>query len=239
MPHVVFDVVGTCFSYDRFFAAIEARLGSKLLAAGIKPKLFGYTWTEVAEREYTYLSMSGRYVSFAHVFRSLFYRMLWFAGVEEPRTFATDEDAECVLEGWRHLGPRPGLGEAFAKLRAAGFTVWCFTTGDLKRVGGYFKDAGVDMPMENFLSCDTLGVSKPAPEAYAFMLDQFKGQEAWFAAAHSWDASAARHCGFKSAYCSAAEKEPCYDVFGQYDAEGHSLVEMAEAIISKSTNDGK
>ncbi|KZF25881.1 HAD-like protein [Xylona heveae TC161] len=234
MPHVVFDIVGTCFTYERFFAAIEARLGDKMLAAGIKPRLFGYTWTEVAEREYTYLSMTGRYLSFQHVFKSLFYRMLWFSGIKEPRAFATDADVEACLDGWRHLGPRQGLQEAMQKLRDAGFTVWCFTTGDAKRILGYFQDAGVEMAPESILSCDTLGLSKPAPEAYKNMLGRFEGQEVWFAAAHSWDASAAREFGFKTAYCSEGEKEPCYDIFGKYDAEGVTIVEMADALIAKS-----
>lgn len=49
--HVVFDVVGTCVSYDNFFQAIDDRLGEKLKAEGIKPKLLGFAWMEASERE--------------------------------------------------------------------------------------------------------------------------------------------------------------------------------------------
>lgn len=194
--HVVFDVVGTCVSYDAVIAGLETRLGPRLRALCITPKLLGYAWFEAAEREYTYLSISNRYVRFYDVFRALFYRILWMAGVEEPRTFATDADLEFVLARFMELEARPGVAECFEILRENGFTVWAFTAGDAKRVRGYFERNGIDMPLENFASCDSLGVGKPAPESYRPLLERFAGEEAWFAAAHMWDVSAAKSTGY-------------------------------------------
>jgi 2-haloacid dehalogenase len=194
--NVVFDVVGTCVSYDAFYDAIDERLGDKLRQEGIKPKLLGFAWQEAAEREYTYLSMSGAYVPFWKVFQPLFYRMLWMAGIAEPRKFCTDEDSLYMVEAYKRLNARPGLEECFKKLRGAGFTVWALTSGDVERVRGYFIRNGVEMPLENFVSCDTLGVGKPAPGAYTPLLEKFEGGEKpWFAAAHTWDAGAARRNG--------------------------------------------
>lgn len=193
--HVVFDVVGTCVSYDAIFDALDHRLGARLRAECIKPTLLGYTWFEAAEREYTYLSISGRYVRFYDVFASLFYRMLWMAGIEEPREFATDDDLKYILEQFMKLDVRPGIAECFAILRAAGFTCRAFTAGDVKRVRGYFTRAGIDMPEENFMSCDSLKIGKPAPESYRPLLQQLQGDEVWFAAAHMWDVSGARAVG--------------------------------------------
>ncbi|KLU82468.1 hypothetical protein MAPG_01540 [Magnaporthiopsis poae ATCC 64411] len=195
--HVVFDVVGTCVSYDGIFEALDARLGDKLRAEGIKPKLLGYAWLEAAEREYTYLSISNRYRRFDDVFRSLFYRVLWFAGVEQPRAFATEADLDF-------------------------------------RVRGYFVRNGIDMPLENFRTCDQLKVGKPAPEAYRHMLDGFAGEEAWFAAAHMWDVSAAKAMGFKGAYCSIMEKEPCIDIFGEVDVMTDNFPDLARKLIEQS-----
>ncbi|TQN69202.1 hypothetical protein CSHISOI_06257 [Colletotrichum shisoi] len=127
--HVVFDIVGTCMSYDAIHRAIDARLGARLAEYNIKPALLGFAWVEAAEREYTYLSIQGRYKRFYDIFRSLFHRMLFMAGVPEPRELATDDDLEA----------RPGTRECFALLRGAGFTVWAFMAGDAKRVGGYFE----------------------------------------------------------------------------------------------------
>ena len=196
--NVVFDVVGTLVSYDHLFDALDARLGSRLRKAGIQPKLLGCCWLETAEREYTYLSLSGRYVTFHKVFEALFYRMLMYAGIPEPRKFASPEDVEYLIGEWRKLDLRPGAAESVAKLREAGFTVWCFTAGDAERVGGYFKRAGVEMPAANLLSCDIAGVAKPIPDAYKPVLEKLASiskSQPWFAAAHMWDVSTARRVG--------------------------------------------
>lgn len=195
--HVVFDVVGTLVSYDRVFDALDHRLGDRLRAEGIKPRLLGHTWMEAAEREYTYLSISGRYVPFADVFQAIFYRMLWMAGIAEPREFASASDLEYIMSEYLHLEMRPGAAECIAKFRDAGFTVWAFTAGDLKRVGGYFSQAGIALPEEHLLSCDSSGIGKPDPAAYRPLLEKFRrdGSQPWFAAAHMWDVSAARRTG--------------------------------------------
>ncbi|KAF3024739.1 hypothetical protein E8E14_003327 [Neopestalotiopsis sp. 37M] len=232
--HVVFDVVGTCMSYDAIFDAIDFRLGERLRAEGIKPKLLGYTWFEAAEREYTYMSMSGRYRRFYDVFSALFYRMLWMAGIEEPRDFATDDDLAYILGCFMELEARPGVAECFTILRDAGYTVWAFTAGDASRVGGYFVRNGIDMPAENLLSCDSLKIGKPSPESYQVLLKQFGVEEAWFAAAHMWDVSAAKSTGFKGAYCTVWEKEPCTALFGEMDVTADSFPDMARKIVEAS-----
>ncbi|OJJ68887.1 hypothetical protein ASPBRDRAFT_658073 [Aspergillus brasiliensis CBS 101740] len=212
--HVVFDVVGTCVSYEAFYTAIDTRLGPKLRSYNINARLFGYAWMEAGEKEYTYLSLSTHYVKFFDVFRSIFYRTLWQAGIPNPREFATDEDREYLLASYRKLETRPGISECFEKLRAAGFT------------------GGVNFPEENFVSCDTIGVGKPAPESYRYLLDKFEGEVAWFAAAHMWDAAAAKRCGFKGAWVSIWEKETCSDIFGEMDVVADSLPMLAEGIIA-------
>ena len=194
--HVVFDVVGTCFTFDAFFAAIETRLGDRLRAHNINPQLFGYAWMEAAEREYAYLSMSHRYRPFLDIFGAIFYRTLGFSGMKDPRSFASDEDRDCLIESYHQLQPREGVDRAVQSLRDAGFTVWCFTTGDVARVRGYFLRSGIDMPVENFVSCDKTRLAKPALEAYQEVLSKFdEGDVLWFAAAHMWDVSAAKAVG--------------------------------------------
>ncbi|KAL4875735.1 HAD-like domain-containing protein [Aspergillus karnatakaensis] len=235
--NVVFDVVGTLIGYDELFNAIDTQLGDRLRSEGIKPSLLGYAWIEVAEREYTYLSMSNAYKPFATVFRALFYRMLHFSGISSPRSFASEQDLEAIMDKYAGLKLRPGAKECIQKLRDAGFTVWCFTAGDLKRVGGYFEREGVSMPAVNLLSCDDLGVGKPDPEAYKPLLKQLvegdeQGRVPWFAAGHMWDVSAARRAGFKGAYSAVWEKEPLTELFGEMDVIDDTLPGMAEKIIA-------
>lgn len=196
--NVVFDVVGTLVSYEHLFEAIDARLGERLRARGIQPKLLGCCWLEVAEREYTYLSMSGRYVVFFKVFEALFYRCLHYAGIQEPHAFASQDDVAHLVDEWKKLSLREGAAECVNKLREAGFTVWCFTAGDIARVQGYFSRGGVEMPADRLLSCDSAGLAKPTPEAYEPILKRLSadGSKPWFAAAHLWDASTAKTVGY-------------------------------------------
>ncbi|KAL4758879.1 FAD dependent oxidoreductase-domain-containing protein [Aspergillus foveolatus] len=234
--NVVFDVVGTLVSYDHLFQAIDDRLGDRLREHGIKPSLLGYTWIEVAEREYTYLSMSGRYTVFADVFCALFYRMLWMAGIKEPREFASEADLDYIMAEYAVLKLRPGAKECVQKLRDSGFKVWCFTAGDAKRVSGYFENEGVEMPTADLISCDTAGVGKPDLESYRPLLERLKaehgGRVPWFAAGHMWDVSAARRAGFKGAYTSIWEKEPLTELFGEMDVVDETLPGMADKIIA-------
>ncbi|KAL4971979.1 FAD dependent oxidoreductase-domain-containing protein [Aspergillus desertorum] len=234
--NVVFDVVGTLVSYDHLFQAIDDRLGDRLEEHNIKPSLLGYAWIEVAEREYTYLSMSGKYTVFADVFRALFYRMLWMGGIKKPREFASDADLEYIMAEYADLKLRPGAKECVRKLRDAGFRVWCFTAGDAKRVSGYFEKEGVEMPADDLISCDSAGVGKPDLEAYRPLLERLEaengGRVPWFAAGHMWDVSAARRAGFKGAYTSIWEKEPLTELFGEMDVIDETLPGMAEKIIA-------
>ena len=194
--HVVFDVVGTCVTYDSLVSALDARLGVRLREHCIAPFHLINTWIEAAERECTYLGLSGRPTSFDACVYSLFYRALWLAGIPKPREFASDEDLQHIMEAYAALPPREGVEECFRVLREGGFEVWGFTMGDQKRVAGYFERAGVELAADKVLSCDGEDAAKPALEAYQGVLRRFGGEEAWFAAAHMWDVSSARLTGW-------------------------------------------
>ncbi|KAF9893206.1 hypothetical protein FE257_011629 [Aspergillus nanangensis] len=235
--NVVFDVVGTLVCYDRLVAAIDTRLGARLRALNITPLHLVNTWIEVAEREYTYLSISGKYTPFDVCLEQLFRRTLWMAGIQQDPSqapFATPEDMVYIMSEYLHLQMRPGATECVAKLRQAGFTVWALTAGDRERVWSYFAEAGIDLPDANMLSCDASGVGKPDPLAYKPLLGRLleEGRQPWFAAAHAWDASAARRTGFKAAYCLALEGEAIPELFGEMDVTAETLPAMAEKIIA-------
>lgn len=235
--HVVFDVVGTCVSFQAYFDKIHATIGPALLTHNITAQTFGYTWMTASELEFTFLSLSSRYKPYKLVLSALFYRTLHMLGVSDPKAIATKEERDVCIQGYSELELRPGLKECFAKLRSEGFTVWCLTTGDVTRVRGYFERGGVDMPMENFISCDSAGVAKPALAAYEPALARFgEGDVRWFAAAHMWDVSAAVKVGFRGAYCTVYERDPCEELFGEdrMDVVAESLGEMAEGIVKAS-----
>ncbi|PYH98148.1 2-haloalkanoic acid dehalogenase [Aspergillus ellipticus CBS 707.79] len=236
MPHnVVFDVVGTCVSFDAFYQTIEATLGPQLSAHHLTAQALGFTWMTNAELQFTFLSISESYKPYKIVLTELFYQTLFMIGVADPRSFATDAQRDACVEGYSKLELRAGTRECFARFREAGFTVWCLTTGDVQRVRGYFERAGVDMPLQNFLSCDTAGVAKPALAAYQPALERLGDGEKWFAAAHLWDVAAATKVGFRGAYCTVYEKEGSFTVFdAPLAVVADGLPEMADKVIAAS-----
>ncbi|EME42343.1 hypothetical protein DOTSEDRAFT_73236 [Dothistroma septosporum NZE10] len=235
MPkHVVFDIVGTLVCFDAFYNRIDEVIGKSLRSHGVPAQLFGFAWMTQAELEFTFLSISSRHTSYKDVMKAMFYRTLWMSGIQEPRKFATDEEREACQEGYSLLGLREGAKECIEMLKSENFNVWCLTTADIARVQGYFKRGGVEMPAENFISCDSHGVAKPALAAYRPIFEHFgQGDEKWFAAAHMWDVSAARQVGFKGAYTSQYEKEDCLEIFGgEMEVMAPTLVDMAQKMIA-------
>ncbi|CAG8955150.1 hypothetical protein HYFRA_00007165 [Hymenoscyphus fraxineus] len=231
--HIVFDVVGTCVSFDAFFSKIDTTIGPLLRSHSITPQFFGYTWMTASELEFTFLSLSERYKPYKGILGAVFYRTLSFAGIPNARTLISEEQRDACIQGYSELTLRDGVKECFETLRKGGFTVWLLTTADIPRVQGYFEKGGMEMPKENFISCDSIGVAKPALDAYRPALARFAdGDEKWFAAAHMWDVSAAVKVGFRGAYCTVYEKDACEEIFDErMDVVADGLVEMAEKIV--------
>lgn len=133
---------------------------------------------------------------------------------------------------------RPDAGACIRALQDAGFRVWYFTMGGTSRVAAWLREGGVDVEDEGkIVGCDGDGVGKPDLRAYRPLLERIKdggeGEgEAWFAAAHAWDAGAARRAGFKAAYCAVWEKEEVRQLFGAMDVVAGTLPEMAEKIVA-------
>ncbi|KAH7414154.1 HAD-like domain-containing protein [Phaeosphaeria sp. MPI-PUGE-AT-0046c] len=226
--HIVFDVVGTCVSYSAFY--------TRIASVHITAQTFGFTWQTSAELEFTFLSISSSHVPYTSVLRALFYRTLYQCGVPNPHSLVSDEQREECIAGYAALEVREGVKEAFNLLRNEGFAVWCFTTGDVGRVKGYFDRADIDMPVENVISCDGTGVVKPALAAYQGVWDRF-GQEdvKWFAAAHMWDVAAATKVGFRGAWSDVLEGEAAVDIFGEgVEVLAKGVVDMARRVVEKS-----
>ncbi|KAL6702847.1 hypothetical protein ACN47E_000874 [Coniothyrium glycines] len=238
--HIVFDIVGTLVGHSHFYDVINQRLGSKLRDYGISAQLLGFAWLESAEREYTFLSLSGKYVPFARVFEAIFFRVLHFAGVADPRSVATDDDVKYFIAEYKNCDVRPGAKECIDILHGDGWTVWAFTSGDRDRVQGYFKKGNVGIDGAHIITCDEIGVGKPELKAYERVREKIgvsRDEEIWFAAAHGWDVSAAGRAGFKTAYCTVLEKEPLQDVFGKMDVVADTLPDLARRVMDGTIKD--
>lgn len=194
--HIVFDIVGTCVGYDAFYSAIEERLGDKLRGQGIKPELFGYAWMETAERECISFDVWGRYVQFKKIFGPLLFRMLGIAWYREATRVRHRRGRGVYREQLSQAESSAGRSRMHIPTTGSRLHHRGLTSGDAERVQGYLSANGIDIAAENLVTCDSIGKTKPAPEVYKYMLDKLAGAEqVWFAAAHMWDSTAAKHNG--------------------------------------------
>ncbi|KAK8066212.1 (S)-2-haloacid dehalogenase 4A [Apiospora hydei] len=228
--HVVFDVVGKLpftESLSTKTAANQGFLSAHLLGTLVDYEAF-YSALEVPPRPPACAPTPSAPASSA----TPGWRPARRSRRRRPRAFATDDDRDFLLGAYAQLRTRPGVEQCFRTLRQAGYTVWALTSGDVARVSGYLRDGGVEILPENFVSCDSIGVGKPAPAVYEHVLEQFpaEGLDAWFAAGHMWDASAARRTGEPG--CPRGEKEMCSEIFGDMDVVADSLPEMADRIVA-------
>ncbi|KAF7362447.1 Haloacid dehalogenase, type II [Mycena venus] len=153
-PCVIFDVVGTCFGYDSVEDSLHDVLASH--AATIPPKLFFSAWTSNAELDFQRLSIVEKFRSHSSLLKNAFYKTMKDA--EIPEASIPGADIDLLIEQYSHnLTPRPGLSEMIQILRDGGFTVWCCSDASPERLRSYFEKAGIDMPLENLLSCDMWG----------------------------------------------------------------------------------
>ncbi|CAN9384349.1 unnamed protein product [Alternaria alternata] len=231
-----FDVIGTCFAFDVPISTIHSRLGPKLVTAAVDPKTLFFSWFYAAQRDFTYVSMTGAYVPIAQILKSTFRRAC--AVVDLPVDAVTDEDLEEIMKAFKAMKPREGLKKCYDGLREAGWDVYGVTNGGSETSLNYYRNAGIELDEQHLLSCDAIQVAKPDVRVYENAqrhLDEKvkhtgslgKGEGArWFIAAHAWDLIAARKAGFHTAYLDFEEHDPCTDVFGEFDLYASSMEEL-------------
>lgn len=149
-----FDVLGTCFSFDGAIKAITTRLGPKLSTANIDAKTLCFSWFFAAQRDFTYVSMTGSYTPIAQILQHTFKRAC--AVSDLPLEEVSDEDVAAVMEQVKRLEPRPGLKKCYEGLRSAGWDVYAVTNGGKATSLKYYELAGIELDEEHLLSCDDL-----------------------------------------------------------------------------------
>lgn len=234
---ISFDVLGTCFSFASITTAIASRLGPRLASVNVDPKTLTFAWFYAAQRDFTYLSLSGAYTPIAQVLQSTLRRACLI--VDLPASQApSEEDIAAVMDAVRHLQPREGLKECFDGLRAAGWDVYAVTNGGAETSLGYYRSAGIELDTEHLLSCDAIRVAKPDVRVYENAnhhlrsrgLAGVSGADKWFVAAHAWDLIAAKRVGFRTAYLDFEEHDAVGELFGEFDVYAGSMRELLEKM---------
>jgi 2-haloacid dehalogenase len=235
MPKSVsFDVIGTCFEFSTPISVIQSRLGPSLKTHSIDAKSLFFSWFYAAQRDFTYVSMSGSYKPIAEILTLTFRRACRV--VDLPAESVTDEDVSEVMKAFKSMKPREGLKNCFDGLRDAGCDVYGVTNGGSATSLAYYHNAGIELDEQHLLSCDALKVAKPDVKVYENLNKHLEkrgvgdDKERWFVAAHAWDLIAARKAGFKTAYLDFEEHDPVTEVFGDFNLYASSMNDLLEKL---------
>jgi 2-haloacid dehalogenase len=233
---VCFDVLGTCFDFDKAIEAIEARLGSRLKTIGVDAKTLFFSWFYSAQRDFTYATIVGDYKPIAEVLKHTLRRACFIVDLPKDQS-PTDEDVAEVMKAVTSLRARPGLKACYDGLRDAGYDVYGITNGGKETSLKYYALADIELDKDHLLSCDEIKVAKPDIRVYENANRHLnskglstKDGDRWFVAAHAWDLMAARKQGFKTAYLDFEEHDPVTAVFGEFDLHASSMSDLLDKL---------
>ncbi|KDE04650.1 hypothetical protein MVLG_04948 [Microbotryum lychnidis-dioicae p1A1 Lamole] len=239
---IVFDVLGTCFSFDPAIDAVREMFPEKFSSEAHARSVID-DWFHSSQRDFVYLSMNGGYTPIAQILKATLPRVLQMNQI--TATTLTQDDLSPVLSIIPSLPPRPSLVECSALLLAAenpSFQLMAATNGADKTTRGFYKSALGDEEAEKWMyfSCDEIEVAKPAPVVYEAIWERLRSKAlgkdgGWFVASHTWDLYAAKKAGFKTAWASYEEHDLASDVWSRPDVIGPDLVDVAKQIIAWET----
>ncbi|KAI5481113.1 haloacid dehalogenase [Pseudohyphozyma bogoriensis] len=218
---IVFDVLGTLFSFESTAAALIEAYPSLSPAAGqaIIDDLF-----HSAQRDFTYLSMNASYTPIATILRSSLPRVLMMNHLvpltDDPSTLTNDLDP--ILSTFGSLPPRPSLQAASNLLVSSKrFALLAASNGGSESTRSLLERALKDEAKEwDVFSCDEIKVAKPDQEVYEAVWEKLGVAE-----------SKGRHGWFKTCWVSYEEFDPLTSVWGTPDLICADLEEAAKKIV--------
>jgi 2-haloacid dehalogenase len=238
MPTVVFDVLGTLFSFDSVIEALASHLpfGSRQEA-----KRFFQTWMWSSLRDYFATSHSGSYCSLMIILRHSLRRTLM---AQEYDFKVNDVCIEKIMIGFKHLTPMPTAVEAINLLQEekGNWNIWALTNGGKEATRELLKQAGLLNAFgENIKSCDDHNVSKPHRKLYdelrATVQKSGKTEEFYMVATHAWDLAGAKNASFHTVFLTEEEKVYVKETYHgvESDIQDNTMIGCIRKIVIIAT----
>lgn len=222
----VLDVNETLFPLDP--------VAARMTEVGLDGRL--ELWFARVLRDGVAAAAAGRFVTFRQL-ASHHLDVLLAAddGTGAPVDGDTADRVAHVLAGFEEVRLHPDVEPGLQQLRDAGVHVVALTNGAAGVASGALDRAGVRELVAAVHDVGEVGVWKPAPEAYRWVLDQHgvPAGRAALIAAHPWDAQGAQQVGMVGAWLDrdGASYPPG---FPSPDVRGRDLAEVAAALTAPS-----
>ena len=213
---VAFDVLETLLDLDPIGARLE-EVGQP--AAVLGPFFMRF------QRDAMALTLAGDLADFTATARQ--------ALRTETQQAMSGDEIDHVLEGFAKVPAFPDAAPALQKLSEAGVTIGCLTVGDPDNTRSFLAGAGLETYVDHVVTCDVVGVWKPAPDVYHYTAKALDCELDRMAlvAVHAWDCHGAKKAGALAGWCSRLEGEPG-NVFQPADVRGDDLVEVVDGLLT-------
>lgn len=183
-------------------------------------------WFSIGLRDAFALGAAGEYKPFMTVLRSAFAEIFAVHGIEP-----NDGLARSVEAGMKTLPARPGAREAFRILQERGIRIFALTNGSHGSTTKILDDNGLLGMVEQVISTDEIGLPKPQPQVYRYLLEKAGKPAAHTAlvATHGWDLHGAAAVGLTTAF--VRHRQPFPEAFRLPDLEAPSLPLLAHQLV--------
>jgi 2-haloacid dehalogenase len=215
---VAFDMIETVFSLDALRPGLAA-LGLPALALEVL-----YTATL---RDAFALACAGSYAPFKSILEGALDELL-----ARQEKSASGLQKQAVLDGMAALQPHDDAGQAFRTLREAGLRVIALSNGAAATTRHLLERAGLDAFVEEVLSTDDVGLSKPRPEVYRHAARAMEAEpgEMALVATHPWDVNGAQAAGLIGGFVTRGRPYP--SCFAPPSVAGDTLFDVAGQLAA-------
>ena len=213
---VVFDVLETLLDLDPIGARLE-EVGQP--ASVLAPFFMRF------QRDAMALTLAGDVPDFTATARQ--------ALRTETGQAMSDDAIAHVLGGFAGVPAFPDAAPALRKLSETGIPIGCLTVGDPDNTRSFLAGAGLESYVDHVVTCDAVGVWKPAPDVYHYAAKALRCELDRMAlvAVHAWDCHGAKKVGALAGWCSRLEGEPG-DIFRPADVRGDDLIEVVDGLLA-------
>ncbi|KAM0790100.1 hypothetical protein ACM66B_005428 [Microbotryomycetes sp. NB124-2] len=243
---VVHDVLGTLFPPQHAAKPLKQHLFPDIsdeLAQAVVDD-----WFHSSQRDFTYLSMNGKYVPIGQILKMSLPRVLVEKGLVRAAD-ASSFDVTPVTSILSSVPPRPSfhaLHNALSTCKTVEFKLVAATNGAAETTRQLFDNAleAQESQKWEIFSCDEIQVAKPAPEVYEAVwrklgMNDKTSRRAWFVASHTWDLFAAKRAGFLTAWTAYEEHLPLPELWGETDIVAKDLEDAARQLIAREEERAK
>ncbi len=145
-----------------------------------------------------------------------------------PLNRAAAEAVSYIMDGFAGLPVHADVPDGVSALRHLGIRLVTLSNGSASVAESLFDRAGIRGHFERLLTVEDAGRWKPAPEAYAYALQQcgVDPEDAMLVAVHPWDIDGASRAGLATGWLNRTG-EPYPEYFRAPDLRAPSLADLA------------